>query len=189
MADVNLNALIDGVSGKVGKKLVLRQRGGRTLLASRPQLSGIISDKQMAQRERFRKAAQFARATLLKPALKAEYEAMVKGEEFMNAFTAAIADYLKAPEIASINIDNYKGQVGDPLVITSASDYKLIGVKVSLLKADGTVLESGDATSGGTRLEWTYAGTSVIADLTGVKAVIVATDRPGNQTTVEKLLK
>jgi hypothetical protein len=188
MADVNLNALIDGVSGKIGKKLVLRQRGGRTLLASKAQLSGIVSDKQAAQRERFRKATQYARVTLLTPALKAEYEAAVKGDAFMNAFSAAVADYLKVPEIASINLDNYQGKPGDKIIITSAVDYKLVGVKVSIQKADGSVLEAGEATSSGTRLEWTYVTTTPITDLADVKVVITATDRPGNQTTSEESL-
>ncbi len=189
MADVNLNALVDGVSGKVGKKLVLLRRGGRTLLSSRPQLAGVISDKQLAQRERFRKAAQYARGILLKPAIKDEYKLAAKNDAFLNAFSAAVADYLKAPEIASVNLDNYHGNLGDPIIITSVTDYKLVRVYVSLQKADGTILESGDATSSGTRLEWTYLATTAIADLTGVKVVITATDRPGNQTTSERPLQ
>lgn len=35
MADVKLNALIDGLSGKIGNNVVMRQREGRTFLTSR----------------------------------------------------------------------------------------------------------------------------------------------------------
>jgi hypothetical protein len=188
MADVNLNALVDGVSGKVGKKLVLRQRGGRTMLSSRPVQSGIVTDKQAAQRERFRKAAQYARASMLTPDVKAEYASTVKDDVFMNAFSAAVADYLKAPEIASVNFDSYKGKTGDGIIVRSAVDYKLVSVKVSIQKADGTAVESGNAVSSGSRLEWLYTATTTIADITGLKLVITAIDRPGNQVTIEKAI-
>ena len=61
MADVNLNALVDGLSGKVGKNLVLRQRGGRTFMASRPKQSQTMSDKQRDSREKFLAATQYAK--------------------------------------------------------------------------------------------------------------------------------
>jgi hypothetical protein len=188
MANVNLNALVDGLSGKVGKNLVLRQRGGRTFLGSRPSASGTISDKQRAHRERFQKAVRYARTSMLVPATKAEYEASVKDNEFMSAFTAAVTDYLKAPVIDSIDLEGYTGTIGDVIAIRSAVDYKLLSVKVSIQQADGTEIEGGVATTSGTRVDWLYVATKEIPALAGMKLVVTAKDRPGNEVTEEKIL-
>src|SRR6478609_6860787 len=102
MADVNLNALVDGLSGKVGKKIVLRQRGGRTMLSTVPVFSTGTTEKQRVARERFSKAAQYAKGALLVPELKELYANAAKGDAFMNAFTAAVTDYLKLPRIARV---------------------------------------------------------------------------------------
>jgi hypothetical protein len=47
MADVKLNALIDGLSGKIGKNIVMRQREGRTFLTSRAKGSGTVSPSSL----------------------------------------------------------------------------------------------------------------------------------------------
>jgi hypothetical protein len=188
MADVNLNALVDGVSGKVGRKIVLRQRGGRTLLSTRPDTVAEPTEKQLQHRERFRLAARYARGILLNPVAKAEYEQVIKDDAFLNPYAAAVADYLKAPEIAGVDSSNYRGQPGEPIIIRSTKDYKLVSVLVSLQRADGTEIEKGNAVSEGTRLEWKYVAKTVMADLAGAKVVVTASDRPGNQTTVEYAL-
>jgi len=188
MADVNLNALIDGLSGRVGKNIVLRQRGGRTFMGTRPTASTNVSDKQLAQRERFQQAVRYARTSLLVPAVKAEYDAAVKEEEFLTAFTAAVTDFLKAPEIASVDVSAYKGAIGNTIIVRSTMDYKLISVKVSIQQPDGTVMESGDATSSATRVEWLYAATKALPIAAGWKIVVTAMDRPGVSVTKEQVL-
>jgi hypothetical protein len=188
MANVNLNALVDGVSGKVGRKLVLRQRGGRTLLSSRPELVAEPTEKQVQQRERFRLAARYARGAMVNPEAKAEYELAVKGDAFLNSYAAAVADYLKAPEIAGIDSSGYRGQLGETIIVRSAKDFKLVSVLVSLQQPDGTEIEKGNAVAEGTRLEWKYTAKTAVADLTGVKAVITVNDRPGNQASAEYVL-
>ncbi|MFM7859106.1 MAG: hypothetical protein ACKO96_46085, partial [Flammeovirgaceae bacterium] len=90
MANVKLNALVDGVSGKVGKNIVLRQRGGRTLLATKPETSQVFSEKQKAQRERFQQAVRFAKSILLQPEAKAEYEKLAQANEFLTPYSAAV---------------------------------------------------------------------------------------------------
>lgn len=187
MADVNLNALVDGLSGKIGKKMVMRQRGGRTILSSRPQFSGEVTSKQKDVRERFTNAAKFAKGALAAPEVKAEYTQSAKSDAFMNAFTAAVTDYLTPPEIASVDLTNYKGNIGDAIVIGSAKEFKLVTVSVSIQKADSSVIESGAAVaSDDARLAWSYKATVAVADLAGVKVVVTATDRPGKVATMTK---
>jgi hypothetical protein len=189
MADVNLNALVDGLSGKVGKNVVLRQRGGRTFLSTRPAGSSIVSVKQQEQRDRFQRAVRYARTALLKPEVKAEYEELVKDKEFLSSFTAAVTDYFKAPEISEIDLSGYTGKAGDQIIMRSSANFKITEVEVTLLQVDGTVVESGDAVSTDpARLEWTYLATQEVALITGLKVVVAAKDRPGKEVTSEKVL-
>jgi hypothetical protein len=167
---------------------VLRQRGGRTLLSSRPTGSSVVSDKQQEQRDRFQRAVRYARTALLRPEVKAEYEALVKGKEFLSSFTAAVTDYLKAPEITSIDLSAYKGLIGDVIAIQSAVDYKFVSVNVKILQADGTELESGEATAADKRLEWLYVAKQAITLIAGMKIVATVADRPGNVIVKEQAI-
>ena len=187
MADVKLNALIDGLSGRVGKNVVMRQREGRTFLTSRPKGSATVSEKQQAQRDRFQQAVGYSKNVLLIPAIKAEYEVMAKRQAFISPFTAAVTDYLTEPKIVGLDVSGYKGVAGNPLVVHSSVDYKLISVTVTLQQPDGTLVESGEAASSGTRLEWVYVATQNVASLAGLKLTVTATDRPGNVVTKEQV--
>jgi len=185
MADVNLNALIDGLSGKVGKKVVMRQRGGRTFLTTRPERSGIISEKQRVHRERFQRAVRYARTSMLVPERKAEYLAAVKGSAFMTAFTAAVTDHMKAPQIDEIDVEGYTGAIGEPIIVRTATPFKFVSVKISIQQANGTVIESGNAVTLGNRTEWGYQSTTNIPVLVGMKLVVTVADRPGKEVTQE----
>jgi hypothetical protein len=190
MANVKLNALVDGVSGKVGKNIVLRQRGGRTLLGTKPEPSLNLSEKQKAQRERFQQAARFAKSILLSPEAKAEYEKLAEADEFLTPYSAAVTDFLTSPEIAQIDAKSYDGKVGDKMVVRSGIDFKVMSANVSIFQADGSLLESGEATSlDAARLEWVYVASKPVAVLTGVKVVATVTDRPGKQISAEIILK
>lgn len=185
MADVKLNALIDGLSGKIGKNVVMRQREGRTFLTSRAKGSGTVSKKQRTQRERFQKAVDFGKSAIQTPALKAEYEAIAKKQSFISPYTAAVTDYLTAPKIGKVDTTDYKGLAGNKVVVFGTSDYKFISVNIIIQQPDGTIVENGEATSTGIRLEWTYVATQNAPVLDGLKVIVTATDRPGNTITKE----
>lgn len=189
MANVKLNALVDGVSGKVGKNIVLRQRGGRTLLGTKPESPQVASEKQKAQRERFQQAVRFAKSILLAPEAKTEYEKLASSDEFLTPYSAAVTDYLTDPEIAQIDTKDYEGKVGDKIVVRSGTDFKIMSARVNIFQADGSLLESGEATStDAARLEWVYVASQPMAVLSGIKIAVTATDRPGKQVSAETLL-
>lgn len=182
MAEVKLNALIDSVSGKVGKNAVMRRRGGRTMLTSMPTPSLEVSVKQKEQRSRFQSAVRFAKKMMLIPDAKEEYAASVKGDDFQTAFTAAVADFLNPPGIDQIILDNYSGNAGEVITILSDKDYKLMTVKVAIYLPDGTLVESGDAFSlYSTRSEWQYVTTVPVAVTDRCKIVVTAKDRANQE--------
>jgi hypothetical protein len=158
-------------------------------LGSRPVASLVLSEKQQAQRDRFSQASRFAKSILVVPEAHAEYKLLASKNEFLTPYSAAVSDSLTNPEVTQIDVSAYAGKVGDKIAIRTADEYKFIAVSISILKADGSVLESGNAASTiATRLEWDYAAQQNVAALAGMKIVVKVQDRPGHEITAEKVL-
>jgi hypothetical protein len=104
MAHVNTNPLIHGLSGMLGRTLVFKTLYGKTIVASRPRPPKTQSESQKANRSKFRDASRWARATLHDPARKAYYQQKAKQLNLPNAYTAAIADYMRKPVVSKVNV-------------------------------------------------------------------------------------
>ncbi len=128
----------------------------------------------------------YAKAVLLDPVEKAEYQELAKRYGLRSAFTAVVTDYLKKPEIALIYSDKYTGAPGDVFFITTADDFKIKTMTVTLHHADGILLETGLAVP--EQNQWKYVATQPNAVLPGTKIIVVAKDRTGNEVTKEKVL-
>lgn len=188
MSKVDLNALVNGFSGRLGNA-VLSRRGSRTLISSRPKpRTGEPTVKEKAQRERFRRAAAYAKAKMGDPVAKAAYALVASRKEMMSAFTVALTDYLKSPVIDSVQLDGYTGKINDRVVAKVTDDFKIVGVKVTITLPSGVVLETGAATFDAITLEWIYVATQANGVLAGTKVKVTGTDRPGNETTLEYIL-
>jgi hypothetical protein len=55
--------------------------------------------------------------------MKAAYAA--KAKKGWTAYNAAVADFLNAPDIDTIDLSGYTGQPGDPIRIIVTDDYKV----------------------------------------------------------------
>jgi len=187
LAIVEKNLITQGMSGKMGGMIVFRQVKGRTIATSMPTHSDKVSEKQAAHRERFQKAVIYGKTEMESPEAKAMYEAG-KGKKFPNAYTVAVADFLNAPDIQSVNLSGYTGQVGDKIIVAATDDFKVIWVKVSIFNEDGSLVEEGNAVQKGSTQEWEYTVINVNPSLTGDKIVIHASDMPGNVTNEEAVI-
>lgn len=189
MAHVKDNIVTEGFSGKLGNRIVFRQLGNRTIVAKRPLVSGVVSEDQVLHRKRFRSAAAYAKAKMLDPASKAEYVLLAKQYALTSPFVAAVADYLTLPEIDTINTDHYSGAIGDVIMISSPTGPpKIASVQVSIIQPDDTVVETGQAIFSAADAAWKYVATVASAVVPGSKVKAVATDKPGNVVTKEKVL-
>ena len=186
MGSVKDNLLTKGFSGRIGDEIVFRQVGKRTLVAKRPRRSTLLTPGQEAQRELFRKAVTFAKTMMLNPEVKADYEVRARLAGLASAYSAAVTDYLKVPQLSSIDSDYYQGAVGDVIWVIALDDFKLQRVTVAIERADGSVLESGEAELSNGR--WKYEATQANASVVGSKVVVTAIDRPGRVALLEKLL-
>ena len=177
------NYAITGLSGKVGKVFVFRQRGGETIVATPPSHTKAPSASQKAQQERFVRASAYAKNALQDPVLKDLYTAEAKQRGVINAYNMAVSDYLKAPEISHINAEAYTGtQKGELIAIEVSDNFKVVQVKVTILHGERTV-EEGNAIL--TADIWQYATTALNPALSGSKIVVTALDRPNNRVAKE----
>lgn len=188
MALVKNNDLTEGISGSVGNKLVFRQLGNRTIISKKARVSTVRTEKQEAHRLRFQQAARYAKAKMLNPILKADYELIAKQKENTTAFAVAVGDYLKIPTIESITHTGYKGNIGDIISIQVNDNVKVINVTVTLTSPDGTLIETGNATFTKDDTEWIYKAQRANVNTVGTAIKVIATDRPAQEAMLEKTI-
>ena len=179
MAKVRLNPILEKVRGQVGD-LVFKRSGEQMIIARKPDFSDRqLSEAQVAVQERFRQAALYGKMVMADPDTKQLYDAAAKAKG-QPVFSLTIADFFNAPSVAEVDMANYSGKVGDPIVVKARDDFQVAGVTVNLADADGTVLESGEAVQTPANSgRWLYTATAAIATGTQVRVLVTATDRPG----------
>ena len=184
MGKSKANYAITGLSGKVGKIFVYRQRGGETIVATPPVRTAPPTPKQIQQQTKFAQAAAYARNALLDPTLKEAYTTEAKKRRNVSPYNMAMTDFLRPPQITNVDHSAYTGDTSDQKIIIEVADaFKVVSVKVKITAANNSTLEEGSATL--VKGKWEYTTTANNATLTGSKITLTATDRPGNTTTKE----
>lgn len=184
MGKSKANYAITGLSGKVGKIFVYRQRGGETIVATPPVRTAPPSPKQIQQQTKFTQAAAYAKNALLDPTLKEAYTTEAKKRQNVSPYNMAMTDYLRPPQITNVDHSAYTGDAsGEKIIIEAADAFKITTMKVKITAANNSTLEEGTATQ--VKGKWEYTTTTTNTTLTGSKITLTATDRPGNTTTKE----
>jgi hypothetical protein len=185
MAKVAGNLILHGASGSLGDQIVIRQRGGQTILSASPTApKGEPTEAQLAHRKRFQQAVLYGKN--LNPANKAEYAA--KADGLLSAYNVAVADFFHAPDIDEIDVTHYSGAIGERIRIRAIDDFKVKQVNVAIYNADGSLVEQGDAVQAENVIDWNYTATALNASLEGDKIIIKVSDNPGNVTEAEEAL-
>lgn len=181
------NDLLEGSSGKFGKRLVYRQRGAKTIIARRPvKKRNPKTPRQTEVRDLFTEGVLYAKAVIADEVKKALYQAKVSGNQ--SAFNLALSDFCKAPEIRKYNVAEYTGQIGDKISIRAIDDFKVEWVKLIIKDSTDGTIEEGEALLSANGADWIYTAAAANPGLAGTKLVISAADMPGNITTQEVIL-
>lgn len=188
MAHVNDNLITKGLSGKLGRMLVFRVVGEKTIVSAAPTGTRNTTPAQQQQRERFQQAVLYAKLQMADPESKADYAAAAKQHGKGTPYSVAVADFFNAPNITWVNVDEYHGRSGDKISIQVTDDFKVAGVSVEVLLANGSEVESGAAVWKDGNNTWEYTATTDNASLDGAKIIVKAHDVPGNETTREQAL-
>lgn len=188
MARSKFNVITHGLSGLIGDLLVFRQKAGKTIVANRPRpTSKPVKEISLEFRAKFKRASAYAASIMSDDVLKAEYQQQAKIGQ--TGFNVAFTDYQKAPEFyEDVDLTSYTGAIGDLLTVSVIDDFRVKTVHVAIKASDGSPLEEGNAVQSENELDWIYTVTAVNAEVPGSRIIFTASDLPGNQTVLEKLL-
>lgn len=106
MAIIQTNSLLRGMSGMFGNAVVFKNLRGKTIAAKCPVRPVRQSAQQQQNRSRFRDASQWAKQILLDAERKAYYLKKAKKLKLPNAYTAAIADYMRPVFVQKVKESN-----------------------------------------------------------------------------------
>jgi hypothetical protein len=189
MAKVKLNPILEKIHGKVGD-LVFKNYGNEMIIGRKPDRSGIQpTEAQLEHQERFRQAVLYGRLVMADPDKKAFYEqaAKVKGKPL---FSLTVADFFNAPVVDEVDISNYGGVAGDPIVVRAHDDFKVSRLLV-MVSSSGDEIESGEAVETPSASgRWVYTTTNSVPQGSTVRIAVTVSDQPGGkgEATLEKLL-
>lgn len=186
MAIVDKNLLTKGLRGQLGKTLVFRKVGDRTIVATSPSTGANPTEQQKTHRERFQRAVAAARTSMSNPTAKSRYEHEAKRKGQPNAYNVAIADFFRAPEIKDIDLAGYQAVEGNKINIIVTDNVLVSDVRIEIIKPDGTPVESGVAVQQGDGSLWVYTAKMTNPDFPGGKLTVKAYDFAGNVAIQER---
>jgi hypothetical protein len=180
MTKVRFVGPIGGFSGAMGD-MIFADQGERTVCYMKKKRKVERSEAQLAWDERWNEARAYAKSCKADPE-KWEFYKMVGKEKKCPPFALAVGDFLNMPSFDPLDLQEYKGQVGDPILIRAFDDVGLVSVEVSIDKADGTDIERGLAVEMGERTGfWTYTATQPVPLGTDIFIEVVGVDHTGKR--------
>ena len=179
MAKVALNSSLRSLSGAIDN-WVFRQVNDRTVISRQhkgpaPQ----PSPAQLLQRQRFKRAQEYAVTVLSDPCQRRAYEA-IGAERKRRPDKILESDFLTPPVVDLIELSGYKGRAGNLIRVLASDDVEVVSVKVALRDAQGTVVEEGPAAK--IHGVWVYSVTTHAPEPASLAIEATAMDRPGNTT-------
>jgi hypothetical protein len=184
MAKVRFKGPIGGFSGSVDG-MIFADNGERTVVYVRKPRKGEKSEAELKRDERMAEARAYAKSVKTdNPELWALYKQVGKPKK-ISPQAIAVGDFMNVPVFRPLNLENYFGQVGDPIKIFCRDDIGLVSVEVSIDKQDGTGVESGLAAELDARAGfWVYTATQALPRGTDIFIEVVGLDHAGHRITM-----
>lgn len=174
------NILTKGLSGMVGKQMVFRTWNGKTFISVAPRKPKKQSPLQKENRSRFRNAIAFAKSMMKNPEKKAEYTEIAKKLKLPNAYTAAITEYMRKPEIKEVDTSHYSGKADEEIkILTRKKGFEIQEVEVIIVDKNGEIIEEGKAVKGFAS-DWMYKTRTEIKLKEAVQFKVIVRDKAGN---------
>ncbi len=172
------------MQGTLGGQVYYRQINGKTFASAMPKPRKKVKWGQLPKANmKFLQASEYARRITRNPEWKAIYKGVATGMQ--TAYSMAIADYMKPPQIGTVSLKMYRGKPGDKIWITVINTIRVEWVKLSIENADGITIEQGEAKPGRGPNHWIYTTTVRNPIVSGTSIHTAARDFPGNLATRE----
>lgn len=179
MANLHSNHFGHGVTGASGGQFTsYTTRSGKTIVTDRLRLDDhrVLTDKKKSHRTALRDAITFAQY-----AEREEVYINKARETGSTAYNIAIVDWLGAPKVLEINVDNWNGKIGQTIRIKARETVMVVRVKLVIRDAQENVLEAGDAVQSEEGSSWWNYTTQSEIKMTPFPIVeATAWDLPGN---------
>jgi hypothetical protein len=180
MARSKNNVLTKGLSGMIGKQIVFRTWNGKTFISVAPKKPKKQSPIQKENRSKFKRATIYAKNMMKDPVKKADYLEIAKKLQLPNAYTAAITDYMRNPQIEAMDFSNYSGKSDEEIkVIVSKKGFEIQEVDVAVIDQNGEVIEEGKAMKLWAD-EWIYKTRNNVKEKETATFLIRVKERTGN---------
>ncbi|MEI7981612.1 MAG: hypothetical protein WCI71_08145, partial [Bacteroidota bacterium] len=100
--------LFDKMSGMLANQVYYRVINGKTYVSAKPKKRKKVERGKLPEgNKKFIKASHYATKAMIKPERKAIYQSVAGG--LTTAYSMAIADFMKAPEIGTVSTREYRG--------------------------------------------------------------------------------
>jgi hypothetical protein len=180
MSKIKNNPILQKVSGMLGETIVFRQGPTGPVMANAPKKPTSVHENQVAARERFLDAVQYAKRQTAKDDVKAMYATGIT-KKLPSAYQVAVTDYLTVPRIKQIDADAYLGGAGQPINVHASDDFRVASVAVLIKSAAGEDIERGQAIMAeDMRDVWVYTTTLGNPSFTGSAITTTVKDIAGN---------
>jgi hypothetical protein len=178
MARSTNNELLKGLKGQLGKELVIKHYGKKIVVSSFPNMEDVKpSPLQQLKRSRFADAMTYAKQQM---ASKEGYNLyLTRSTSSRRPLNVAVADFLKAPVVKSVNVAEYNGVPLGQIQIEAIDDFQVERVTVTLGFEGKEPVEVGEAILQTDGL-WMYLVKKVHSQTEGLIIRVQAYDRPGN---------
>ena len=154
MALSEQNVITAGIYGRIGN-LIFRRWNNKSVVSAAPNYSKRKWSKaQTDNRMRFRDAMAFAKEAMKDPVKRAYYRK--KAKQMQTAWNVAVQEYMMKPEINDIDISGYKGRKGNMVLVKMRNDFRVAAAIITILSAQGIVIESGQAVRIPGSSTWVY---------------------------------
>lgn len=152
-------------------------RSGKILIADHPRFDDhrLSADNQGSHREALREAITFAQM-----AVEEEVYINKAREMGTTAYNIAILDWLGAPKVLEIDVDNWTGEIGQVIRVKAKENVMVAGVSVVIRDRNENVVEEGRAMPSGEGSWWSYTTQSRIKMTPFPIVEATAWDLPGN---------
>jgi hypothetical protein len=135
---------------------------------------------QKENRSKFKRATVYAKSMMKDPIKKADYKEIARKLQLPNAYTAAITDYMRNPQIEALDLAAYTGKADEEISITaSKKGFEVQEVEVVVVDKNGEVIEEGKAKKGLAN-EWIYRTIKNVEEKETIRFLIKVRDKTGN---------
>jgi len=179
MAKIYNNIFVLGLTGALSDQFMnFETRSGKTILASKAMFD---DNQEYAKTQNMHQAIIREACTSANFAQAQEVYINQAKATGATAYSTAVTDWSGAPEVLEIDVDDWTGEIGQPIHVKARDTVMVARVSVVIRDAQENVLEMGEAVQSEAGSDWWDYITKSLVPMNPFPIVeAIAQDLPGN---------